>query len=92
MVHQIKRLSPHQNAKVFAVLMTISILVFMVPFYVFAFAVAPAQSRPPGWFMVIMPAFYFVFSYLMVAVGSWFYNLMFPYIGGIEFTTRDSEV
>ncbi len=35
-----------------------------------------------------MPLFYLVFGYIMVAVGCSFYNLMVPYVGGIEFTTR----
>ena len=88
MIHQIERFSPHQNAKVFAVLMTISVLVFMVPFFLFAFATAPAAARPPLWLIIAMPLFYLVFGYIMVAIGCWLYNVMFSYIGGIEFKSR----
>ena len=88
MKHQIERFSPHQNAKVFAVLMALSSLVLLVPFFGFTYISAPPQARPPLWFVVFMPVLYLVFGYVMVVVGCWFYNIMFRYIGGIEFTTR----
>ena len=88
MIQQIERFSPHQNGKVFAVLVALSSLVFIVPFFLFAYFSAPAQLAPPVWLFVPMPLLYLVFGYIIVAVGCWFYNLMFPYVGGIEFTSR----
>ena len=90
MKQQVERFSPHQNAKVFAVLMALSSLVFIVPFFLIAYATAPAQAQPPVWLFVLMPLMYLIMGYLMVAVGCWLYNVLFPYVGGIEFTTRSS--
>jgi hypothetical protein len=33
---------------------------------------------------------YLIFGYLMVAVSCWFYNVMFKYVGGIEFERNDT--
>lgn len=90
MIHQIERLSPHQNAKVLAVLMALGSLVFFVPFFIFAFASAPAQAQahPSIWLFALMPLIYLVFGYLMVAIGCWLYNTMFRFVGGIEYTSR----
>lgn len=88
MKQQIERFSPHQNAKVFAVLMAVSSLVFFIPFFIFAAFVAPAEQAPPFWLMVLLPVFYLVVGYVMVAIGCACYNFMFRYIGGIEYTTK----
>ena len=89
MIQQIERFSPHQNAKVFAVLMAISSLVFLIPFIGIAVLTTPAHMRPPVWLFAMMPLFYLVIGYIMVIVGCWFYNIMFRFIGGIEFMSRD---
>jgi hypothetical protein len=88
MKHQVARFSPHQNAKVFGVLMAISSLVFVVPFGLFAVATAPAGDRAPMVMFLAMPLLYLVFGYLSVAVGCAVYNFMFGYIGGIEYESR----
>lgn len=86
---QIQRFSPHQNGKVFAVLMAVSSLVFVVPFMLIASATAPQGSGAMPLFMVVLfPLFYLVFGYVMVAIGCWLYNVMFKYIGGIEYESR----
>lgn len=89
---QIELFSPHQNAKVFAVLMAVSSPSFLIPFGLFAFASAPAEIKPPLWWFVGMPLFYLVFGYITVGIGRWFYNTMFRYIGGVEFTLRNNGV
>ena len=88
MKHQVSRFSPHQNAKVFAVLMALSSLVFLVPFFLFFTAAAPAQARPPLLLLLAFPVGYLVMGYVMVIVGCVFYNFIFPYIGGIEFESQ----
>jgi hypothetical protein len=88
MKHQIERLSPHQNGKVFAVLMAVSSLMFLVPFFLIAFAAAPEAARPPLWIFALMPVFYLLIGYAMVAIGCWLYNRLVPFIGGIEYTSR----
>lgn len=87
MKQQIERFSPHQNAKVFAVLMAAGSLVFLVPFFLFAALAAPADG-PPAWVFLLFPFIYLVLGYLMVVVACAVYNFMFRYIGGIEYTAR----
>jgi len=95
---QIARLSPHQNAKVFAVLMAIGSLVFVVPMFV-AFQFIPpgvdAQGNPVNppstAFVLLFPFIYLVMGYLMVVAGCWLYNIMVRFLGGFEYETRDHE-
>jgi drug/metabolite transporter (DMT)-like permease len=85
---QVARLSPHQNGKVFGVLMALGSLVFLVPFTLI-FAFAPEQpNAPPAFLFVLFPILYLVFGYSSVAVGCWLYNVMFKYIGGIEYEAK----
>lgn len=93
---QVSRFSPHQNGKVFGVLMAIATLIFVVPmFFVFLYMPPGVDARgnpvvpPPAWLVMLFPLFYLVIGYIMVAIACWFYNLIFRYIGGIEFETRD---
>ena len=89
MARQVRRFAPHQNAKVFAVLMTLGSLVFVVPFMLFAMATAPDGQQMPWIMLVAMPLMYLVFGYLSVAVGCWLYNTLYPYIGGVEVEWSD---
>lgn len=91
MKKQIERFSPHQNAKVFAVLMAVSSIVFVVPFMLMATAFGPEGSAPPMFFFLGLPVAYLVFGYLSVVIGCWFYNFMFRFIGGIEFESRETN-
>jgi hypothetical protein len=85
MKQQISRFSLHQNAKVFAVLMAVSSLVFLIPVFLIFAAIAPAQARPPMVMFLVMPVMYLLVGYVMVAIGCAIYNFMFQYIGGVEF-------
>lgn len=87
---QITRFSPHQNAKVLAVLMAVSTFVVAMPFLLISLATMPEDAGGmPLMMVVFLPVLYFVVGYLMVAVGCWLYNVMFKYIGGIEYEMRD---
>ena len=88
---QIRRLNPHQNAKVLAVLMAVGSLIFLVPFMLFASATAPAEARPPLLFLIGLPIGYLVFGYLSIVVACWLYNWLYRYIGGLEFESGDAE-
>lgn len=88
---RIDRFSPHQNGKVFAVLMAVSSLVFLVPFMLIAAATAPAGHGFPLFMVAVFPVVYLVFGYLFVLVGCWIYNILVKYTGGIEFETRAVE-
>lgn len=92
---QVSRLSPHQNAKVFGVLMAILTLIFAIPMFLVFLPIPPGvnangnpNSPPPELIVLFFPLAYLVMGYVMVAIGCWFYNLMFRYIGGIECETR----
>lgn len=95
---RITRFSPHQNAKVFAVLMALGSLSFAVPvFFVFLYMPPGVDARgnpvnpPPAAAALLFPVLYLVMGYMTVAVGCWLYNFMFRYLGGIEYETRDHE-
>jgi hypothetical protein len=91
MKQQVTRLSPHQNGKVFAVLMAVGSLIFIVPFFLFIFATAPVQARPPMFLFLLMPVFYLVFGYISVVLGCALYNFMYRYVGGVEFEARSES-
>ena len=88
MKQQVARFSPHQNGKVFAVLMALTSLIFFIPFFLIFVVSAPAQARPPMLMMLLMPLMYLVIGYVTVAIGCVIYNVMFKYIGGIEFESK----
>jgi hypothetical protein len=93
---QIARFSPHQNAKVFAVLTALGSLLFVVPMFVaFLFVPPGVDGRgnpvepPPAWIAFLFPFMYLIMGYVMVAVACWLYNILSRYLGGIEYDTRD---
>lgn len=88
---RVQRFSPHQNAKVFAVLMAVSSLVFVVPFTLLASAFAPKGSGFPAFIVLLFPVIYLVFGYISVAIGCWVYNLLAKFTGGIEFEAQSVE-
>jgi Zn-dependent protease with chaperone function len=88
---RIEKFSIHQNAKVFALLMAVSSLLFVVPFMLIAALAAPKDAGFPLVMVVGFPVFYLVFGYLMIAVACWVYNTLVRYTGGIEFETRDVD-
>ncbi len=93
---QIKRLSPHQNGKVFGVLMAVSSLVFILPMFgMMSFMPQVDQHGNPVGFptfmILLMPLFYLVFGYISVAIGCFIYNFFVKYIGGIEFELEDKD-
>jgi hypothetical protein len=91
MKQQVARFSPHQNGKVFAVLMAVSSLVFLVPFGLIAVASAPEGAKAPFLMFLALPLLYLVLGYASVAVGCAFYNFMFKYVGGIEFEVEAAK-
>lgn len=91
MKQQIARFSPHQNAKVLAVLMTVGSLVFLVPMMLFMSMASPREAQPPFLFFVAMPLLYLVFGYISVAIGCLIYNQLVKYTGGFEFETDETR-
>ena len=92
MKQQIARLSPHQNAKVAAVVWAIISLIFVIPMSLSFLLVSPQAHGGPfaGGFFLIMPVIYLIFGYLFTAFACWIYNLLVKYIGGFEYEARDA--
>lgn len=97
MKKQIQRLSPHQNAKVFGILMAISSLVFVIPMLTIMMFSAPAVDQHgnpvtfPKFLFILFPIIYLVIGYLMTLIGSAIYNVLFRYIGGFEFEVKEEN-
>lgn len=87
MKQQVTRLSPHQNAKVFGVLMAITSLVFVIPFFLFSLVFSAGPTR---FMVLLMPFVYLIVAYIGVAIGCLLYNLAFKFIGGIEYESEPS--
>ena len=85
MKQQVARFSPHQNGKVFAVLMAVTSLIFLVPFFLLFSSFGPAQGRPPMFMLLVFPLVYLVFGYISVVIGCAIYNFLYKFVGGIEF-------
>ena len=95
---QIKRFSPHQNGKVFAILMAVSSLFLLLPM-IAIMSVMPPQfdqnGNPvefPMYILMIMPFMYLIFGYISVVIGCAIYNLVAKYVGGIEFEFEENNV
>jgi len=92
---QIKRFSTHQTAKIFAILFAISTL-FFLPFMALPLLFSPegAQgfSKAFAIMLFVIPAFYFVFTYIFIRLGLWLYNKINPRFGGIEFEFEQKDL
>lgn len=96
MKKQIKRLSPHQNGKVFGVLSALASLPFFLPMLLMmqAFPDTDPQGNPidfPFGMFYIFPVLYLIFGYVSVAVACLIYNLISKFIGGFEFETVETD-
>lgn len=96
MKKQIKRLSPHQNGKVFGILLALFSLLFLVPAFAAMLLSTPdvdhqgSPINPPYFLFFLFPLLYLVMGYVFGLLGSVLYNFMYEYIGGFEF--EESEV
>jgi hypothetical protein len=84
MKQQIARFSPHQNAKVIAVLWAVVSLILLVPFFLLASVFGAGQGMPL-WTIIILPIIYLVVGYIGVVIGCALYNVIVPFTGGIEY-------
>lgn len=97
MKQQIKRVSPHQNGKVFAILMTVGASLMFIPTAILMSFVAPQvdQNGSPVEYsifvFVIMPFFYLIFGYIFIVIWCTIYNHLFKYIGGFEFEIEEKD-
>ena len=97
MQKQIRRISPQQNAKVLAILMAISSLVFVVPMFALALFTAPAVDQHGNslafqkYFFAAFPFIYLIVGYLATLFSCTIYNYLFRFIGGFEFEVNDQN-
>lgn len=91
MKHQIARLSPHQNAKVFAVLMAVGSLILIVPFALIFSATGLNRNGASVLPMLLLPIAYLVMGYIMTLVWCALYNALYKVVGGIEFESTDAS-
>ena len=95
MKKQIRRLSPHQNGKVLAVLMAIGAVLTFIPMAIMAYFFMPQIDQGgnpvefPIFMFAIMPIFYLVFGYISIAIGCAIYNFVYGFIGGFEFEVEE---
>ena len=95
----VKKFNTHQTAKVFAIIVAFSMLLFMVPFSLIALlAPGPADadgnavSFTPFFIMfLIMPLFQGGMFYIFMRFGMWVYNKFYSTLGGIEFEFESIE-
>lgn len=85
MKQQVARFSPHQNAKVAGVLMAVTSLIFIIPFFLLASMFGMGQSGMPIWAIIILPLIYLIMGYIGVVIGCALYNVIVPFTGGIEY-------
>lgn len=92
---QIRRLSPHQNGKVIALLMVVVSLPLFVIMGVTVWLAGPQLDQQGGplafplSMFIILPFFYLIFAYLTVALVCVIYNLLFRVVGGFELELDD---
>jgi len=92
MKKQIKRLSPHQNGKVFGVLMAVATLPMFIPMLLMMSFAMPNESSTnfPSGFLIMFPFMYLIFGYISVVIMCFFYNFLQKFIGGFEYEASES--
>ena len=86
---RIVRVAPVQLGKVAAVfygLFSIPLVLIMVVVN----AMSPQGSGMAMGFMILLPVFYVVFGFIVMAIGAWLYNLIVKWTGGIEYETQET--
>jgi len=98
MKKQIKRFSPHQNAKVLSILMAITSFVFVVPM-VLIMAVTFSNTDqvglsvgPPFGMILLLPILYLVLTYFLVLLVTIIYNFITKFVGGFEYENEEQGV
>lgn len=89
MKKQIINISPVQTAKVFALLYFLMSLP-LVGFMAISFSFSPAP-KPALGFLIFFPFLYLILGFIFTALGSWVYNIVAKWVGGIEYTSISLE-
>ncbi len=97
MKKQIARLSPHQNGKVFGIMMAVSSLPIAILSLIMFGLFAPKGLSPenekslPVIMFAVFPFVYLIMGYLFVVIGCFIYNVLYKYFGGFEFEVSEPE-
>ena len=91
MRQQVARLSPHQNAKVAAVMMAATSLVFLIPAFLILSLFGAGHAGMRIWMILVVPLFYLVVGYIAGVIGCAIYNVVVPLTGGFEFDSTDER-
>lgn len=87
MKQQVARLSPHQNAKVLAVLVSAVALIALLPAGAIALAYGAPMALDPT-LLLVAGVLYVLLNYAMTALACLLYNLLARVVGGLEFEAR----
>lgn len=92
---RVKKFGILQTAKVAAIMYFIMAAIIMLPFGLISSMVGhqafPGMPFTGGIFFVLMPFFYGAFSFVAVALGCLFYNLIAGWTGGIEIEVETTD-
>ncbi|HBC3592987.1 hypothetical protein [Vibrio parahaemolyticus] len=91
MKKQVSRLSPHQNGKVFGILIAVASLPMFIPIVGMSLLQPEMSTGFPIGFIFLFSIIYLVFGYISVAIACLIYNVLVKYIGGFEFETKDAK-
>ncbi len=84
MKQRVARLSPHQNAKVMAIMSAVTSLILAVPLLLLASTFNGGHGAPL-WGIIVFPVVYLVVGYVFTVIACAIYNLLVPLTGGIEY-------
>ena len=97
MKKQITKLSPHQNAKVFAILIALSVFPFILLMFLTLQFSPPHMNAHgehaqmfPSYILIVFPLFYLILGYISVYIGCVMYNFVSGKTGGFEYESEES--
>lgn len=98
MKKQITRLSPHQNAKVFAILIALSVIPFILLMFLTLQFSPPHMNANgehaqmfPSFILIVFPLFYLILGYISVYIGCVMYNFVSGKTGGFEYESEEPK-
>ncbi len=86
-MQQIKSFGILQTAKFAGVLYVVMTAIFAIPSGIVGALVAVIAGKPEGLIsllFIVLPIFYGIFGFLMVALMCWLYNVVAARMGGVE--------
>ncbi|MFA4889224.1 MAG: hypothetical protein WC628_06595 [Candidatus Omnitrophota bacterium] len=89
---EIKKIGVLAIAKIMALLYLVGSAVIMVPYSLFVLTQGGVTKEGVRWwFFLGLPAFYYLISFAVVALGAMLYNFLSARIGGIKMELNEEE-